>query len=190
MKPINETTVREFCEHMEQSLDTRILDPNSPFIRLIGMVLELIGVDAVEKVIDAWLARWSISLRKFIYVPFNPGVATTRFPLWLQVEVLSHEFTHAYWQQRMRRWFSKYIGRQSFRAAEEIKAFKTQMEVAHAFGRTLEASRCVEILKKSYLLNNLNLYITNRHLKKYQRYVKKGYISQPVTKIVADFWGF
>ena len=190
MKQINEPNVREFADYMEGKIGARLIDPNSPFIRLIGMVLELIGVDAVEKVIDAWLARWSITLRKFIYVPFIPGVATDRFPLWLQVEVLSHEFTHAYWQQRMRRWFSKYIGRQSFRAAEEVKAFKCQMEVAHAFGRTLDKDTCIKVLRKSYLLSNFNLYITNRHLRKFEKYVEKGYISQPVTKIVGEFWGF
>ena len=188
MKKINSSNTRKYSRHMADKYGVYIMTNSGPTARIIEAVLDLIGVSAVEDIVNDWMQRWAITFRRVIYLPFTPGVACDRFPLWLQVQIIGHEFQHIIEQRRGRRWFLRYLFRPWFRAQEEATAFKAQMEIANMFGREISPAKCQDILRKSYLLGKTNSYIAYRVLKKHEKYVNRGYITTESAKETRKFW--
>lgn len=120
--------VRDFWRHMTRAYGTRIIDKNSAWeMRLVGLFLSRIKV--LDK--DDFLRRYTTTIGKRIYTPFDVGVPDDRYGLWGQISVCIHEHQHV--EQLLRDGWLKFAGRylisSAARAAYEAEAYRCNMEL-------------------------------------------------------------
>ena len=186
MKPITAANVRAFAAHLQGKYKAPIIDQSSPLIHVLEALLELMGLDAIEGSVSKWLSKWSISLRRFVYLCFVPG--GRKIPLALQVGILVHEYTHIRRQKKDRRFFVRYIFRSSFRCKYEVEAIKAQMEILHLLGRELTPEVAVGTLR-AYGLTKADLSVALKQLRYYHtNIVERGRMAQAVAKVARDWW--
>ena len=80
---------------------------------------------------DEFLRRYTTTIGKRIYTPFDVGVPDERYDLWRQISVCVHEHQHV--EQLLRDGWLKFAGRylvsSAARAAYEAEAFRCNMEL-------------------------------------------------------------
>jgi len=95
-------------------------------IYLIAMFLEkVIGLD-----VDTFMNEYSTSLGRRIYIPFEIGESTDRFPLDTQVVICTHEHQHVVQYRKDRIAFViRYLADRAQRALYEAEAFRCNLEI-------------------------------------------------------------
>lgn len=63
---------------------------DSGFMRSCAWWLDALGI--LDH--DAFMSRYTTTIRRVIYVPFEVGVPDERFDLWTQIEICAHEHEH------------------------------------------------------------------------------------------------
>ena len=108
MKPteLSPELVRDFWRHMTGAYGTRVIDKSSAWeMRLVGMFLARINVLDEEE----FLRRFTTTIGKRIYTPFEVGVPDEHYDLWSQISVCVHEHQHV--EQLLRDGWLKFAGR-------------------------------------------------------------------------------
>ena len=120
--------VREFWRQMTRAYGTRVIDKESAWeMRLVGLFLSRIHIlDEGE-----FLRRYTTTIGKRIYTPFDVGISHEHYDLWGQITVCVHEHQHV--EQLLRDGWLKFAGRylvsSAARAAYEAEAFRSNMEL-------------------------------------------------------------
>jgi len=100
--------VREFWRQMTRAYGTRVIDNEGEFLR-----------------------RYTTTIGKRIYTPFDVGMPHEHYDLWGQITVCVHEHQHV--EQLLRDGWLKFAGRylvsSAARAAYEAEAFRSNMEL-------------------------------------------------------------
>ena len=128
-------TVRALWRHMTGLYGTRVVDKASAVeMRLAAFALGKMGVLDPE----AFMRRYTTTVGRRIYVPFEVGRPDERHDLWSQVVVCAHEHQHV--EQLLRDGWLRFAGRyllsSAARAAYEAEAYRSNLELA--FWRTGE----------------------------------------------------
>jgi hypothetical protein len=120
--------VRDFWKQMTRAYGTRVIDKRSAWgMRLVGMFLA--RIDVLDE--SDFLRRYTTTIGKRIYTPFDVGVPHEHYGLWNQITVCVHEHQHV--EQLLRDGWLKFAGRylvsSAARAAYEAEAFRCNMEL-------------------------------------------------------------
>jgi oligoendopeptidase F len=170
---------------MEKKYKVKIITRSHWFVQFITLVL--------DNGVNEWLDRWSISMKRYVYLNFTPG--GPKGTAIEQLLTIAHEFGHIRRQKYFtpskktrRKWTTNYVTSTAFRTNEEVAAHKVEMEVAHMFNRTITPSECVAKLD-NYAVKNKDLKVAKKHLDRYDRFVQSGRIAQRVSKVTKEWWG-
>ena len=185
MKKLNQNTVREFAAFMENKYNAPIIGRTNPGIRAAEFALDAMQIPAVVGcTVGKWLDKWAIALKRFVYLPFTPGYGGA---LADQVALITHEYAHIYQQNRIPRWFARYIFRTSYRAEYEVYAAKSEMEIREVLGVPLSPAVMAAALRP-YGLTTADRRVALKHLSMYNEYTSRGRRSQSVGKVAATWW--
>jgi hypothetical protein len=170
--------------HVANALASKYRAPwitkSHPFVKVLEVLLELMGLDVIEGSVSKWLNKWSISLKRFVYFSFTPG--GRKLPILVQLGIVCHEYTHARRQKKDRRFFPRYVGRTSYRCQYEVEAIKAQMEIVHWLGGRIVPEAAVDALR-AYGLTKADRRVALKQLRYYDKHiVQKGRMAQAVAK--------
>ena len=172
--------VRHVANAMAKKYRAPWITKSHPFVKVLEVLLELMGLDVIEGTVSKWLNKWSISLRRFVYLCFVPG--GRKIPLTAQVGILVHEYTHIRRQKKDRRFFVRYVFRTSYRCKYEVEAIKAQMEITHLMGGTITPEAAVDALR-AYGLTKADRRVALKQLRYYDnRVVQMCRMAQAVSK--------
>ena len=175
MKPteLSPELVRDFWRHMTGAYGTRVIDKSSAWeMRLVGMFLARINVLDEEE----FLRRFTTTIGKRIYTPFEVGVSDDHYDLWSQISVCVHEHQHV--EQLLRDGWLKFAGRylvsSAARAAYEAEAYRCNMELHHwRFGELPDLGRLARRLEH-YGCNQNDIDMAERMLELSAVTVRRG----------------
>jgi hypothetical protein len=175
MKPteLSPELVRDFWRHMTGAYGTRVIDKSSAWeMRLVGMFLARINVLDEEE----FLRRFTTTIGKRIYTPFEVGVPDEHYNLWSQISVCVHEHQHV--EQLLRDGWLKFAGRylvsSAARAAYEAEAYRCNMELHHwRFGELPDLGRLARRLEH-YGCNQNDIDMAERMLELSAATVRRG----------------
>ena len=175
MKPteLSPELVRDFWEQMTGAYGTRVIDKSSAWeMRLVGMFLARINVLDEEE----FLRRFTTTIGKRIYTPFEVGVPDEHYDLWSQISVCVHEHQHV--EQLLRDGWLKFAGRylvsSAARAAYEAEAYRCNMELHHwRFGELPDLGRLARRLEH-YGCNQHDIDMAERMLELSAATVRRG----------------
>jgi len=145
---------------------TTIVTSRSAFevIALAG-ALEKLGVKNVQ----SFLARFSITLDKRIYLSFTPGKVDAGPSLIEQCATIAHEHTHVAQAEIVSRevFYIDYLMRPAKRAQYEAEAYRTSMEVLHWAGRPIAhlPDAYARTLASSYMLPGIDVDFARKYLR-------------------------
>jgi hypothetical protein len=119
--------VRAFWTYMESVYGSRQIDKrDAPSMQLVADVLQLLGVQDTQ----TFLTRYTTTVGKRIYTPFDVGVATPAYPLWSQITICVHEHRHvAQYEAENVDYLAHYLASGADRAEYEAEAYRTAAEL-------------------------------------------------------------
>jgi hypothetical protein len=141
--------VRAFWDFMSHEYSTTVVDKAGAVeMQVAAWGLGLMGI------LDAktFLRRYTTTIGRRIYVPFDPGIPHEDWGLWEQIGVCVHEHQHVVQLDR-EGWVlfaGKYLGSKAARAAYEVEAYRCNME--------LQFWRTGEVLDPAELASRLKHY--------------------------------
>ena len=165
--------VRDFWRHMTRAYGTRVIDKNSAWeMRLVGLFLSRIKV--LDK--DDFLRRYTTTIGKRIYTPFEIGVPDERYDLWGQISVCVHEHQHV--EQLLRDGWLKFAGRylasSAARASYEAEALRSNLELTFwRLGRIPDLGRLARKLR-DYACSDGDIAMVERMLELSAETVRRG----------------
>lgn len=94
-------------------------------MKVVSKVLGTLGV--VDQ--DAFMARFTTTIGKTIYIPFTIGEATENWSLWGQIQVCAHEHQHVIQsiEAGEAMFFARYLLDPTYRAVYEAEGYRTNM---------------------------------------------------------------
>ena len=120
--------VRDFWTYMTGLYGTEVIDKeNAIEMQVVAQVLGFAGImDA-----DDFLSKYTTTIGKRIYVPFEIGTESEDWSLWDQILVCVHEHEHVeQFNREGALWFaSKYLFSTAGRAAYEAESYRCDMEI-------------------------------------------------------------
>jgi hypothetical protein len=116
-----------FWAHMQAHYGTcRINKLSSVEMDLIASALDALGILKRAR----FLERFTTTIGKRIYVPFEVGIPRAGWDLWSQIVVCVHEHQHVEQQMRLGVEFeARYLGDRASRTEFEIEAMRSNLEL-------------------------------------------------------------
>jgi len=165
--------VRGLWRHMTRTYGTRVVDKDKAWeMRLVAAVLARMGiVDRRE-----FMRRYTTTIGKRIYVPFDIGNSDARYDLWGQITVCVHEHQHV--EQLLRDGWLKFMGRyllsSAARATYEAEALRSNLELTFwRFGRIPDLGRLARKLS-DYACSDADIAMVERMLELSAETVRRG----------------
>lgn len=122
--------VKAFWAHMQKEFGTSVvLKSSSDMMEVVGQFLDAIGIQDKE----TFLTRFTTTIGKTIYIPFEIGTPGEHYDLWRQLRVCVHEHQHVV-QGGREGWatFSaQYVSSSSWRAGYEAEAYGSDLEMEY-----------------------------------------------------------
>lgn len=130
--------VEDFYRHMTLAFDARLVQKkDDPFMGLVARLLSALSIQDQE----TFMRRYTTTIGHAIYIPFEIGVESEGYPLWWQIQILSHECEHVFqfdgeWNPSEGPWeelaFSaSYVVDPMSRALWEAKAYRVNLELEY-----------------------------------------------------------
>jgi len=135
-----------FWRHMHDHFRTKTVRKGDALeMRLVARALEALGIQQR----DEFLRRYTTTIGRRIYVPFEVGVAASEDELWNQLVVCVHEHQHVVQHDREGLRFElSYLGSRAARARWEAQAYRSNLELHYwRFGSTPPVRPVVEVLR-------------------------------------------
>jgi len=157
---------------------------DSGMMRMIGRFLNAMGI--LDK--KTFLKNYTTTIGSVIYVPFQIGVASTRYPLFNQLTTCVHEHQHVVqWRRGGLSFMLEYLTDSSRRAAYEVDAMHSSLEIHWWYSRRLP-----DISKMSLQLNDYNckkddIVMAEKMLRSISKAVVRGAISTSAGKTAIKY---
>ncbi len=120
--------VRAFWAYMTDHFSSHVVPKSSAVeMRLVSSTLSTLGIlDATT-----FLTKYATTIGHRIYLPFEPGVATSDWPLWGQMTVCVHENQHVVHYDLLGAlaYGYRYLTSPSQRARFEAEAYRSNLEM-------------------------------------------------------------
>lgn len=192
-RPPTKQETLDFFGHMTRIYRIKIIDKRSaPEMKIVAWFLDR------AKIIDRrnFMKYYSVLLGNKLYLPFTPGdINDPDFPLSNQCATIIHECQHREQQFKkgVFRWVWEYATSSARRAAYEIEAYRTNMEIHFWYtGRILDPFRLGRILG-NYSCTSRDIRIAQTSLARHAPYIKQGLIASAATVKALDWirknWG-
>ena len=177
--------VIEFWRVMLARYNTRILNINDPADNsLVQHGLSRMGVTDPNV-----LQNYAITFGTAIYLPFTPGKAVPKWPLWDQIKTCLHEHFHV---ARSRQFEGVEYGfiyqtNSTSRAYFEGEAYRTQLVLEWRYkGKTSDPEALAEKLR-AYKCNDSDISMVAKILRLSLFSIKRGAVPDSVTQFACDW---
>jgi len=185
MTVANPDVVRGLWDHMVAHYDARVMDKaDSEDMELVARFLDQLGVMDGE----TFLRRYTTTIGRTIYVPFQIGVDQGRHSLHGQVRLCAHEFQHVV--QHIRepgRYELEYLTDTAARARLEAEAFRSNMELEWFLtGRLLRPMDLADNLV-AYACTDADVAVAAKALSMSSRVVSKGGVINEASKVAIAY---
>lgn len=182
---LTEDIVRRLWDHMEKSFGSHRARKEGPEMRTIANMLDEMGVlDGQD-----FLRRYTTTLGRTIYTPFEIGVPSPGYDLAAQARTCVHEHQHV--QQFLEggpRFSLDYLTDSAHRAAYETEAMKCNLEVHFWLtGKLLDVAAMARGLKY-YACTDDDIVVVTRALSMIAKTVEKGGVSSDAGKVAIKWF--
>jgi hypothetical protein len=119
--------VRAFWSYMQSVYGSQQIDKrDAPSMKLVAEVLQLLKIEDTQ----TFLGRFTTTIGKRIYTPFDVGVPTPEYDLWAQIKICVHEHQHvAQYDAESIDYLARYLASGADRAGYEAEAYRTAAEL-------------------------------------------------------------
>ena len=165
--------VRDLWAYMTKRYGTRVIKKsNARMMRLVARALALMGVMDAE----SFMRRFTTTIGKRIYVPFEIGVEKKSWDLFDQMVICVHEHQHV--EQANKEGFLRFARRYLFskaaRAGYEAEAYRCNMELCFwRTGKVLDPSELAQLLR-SYGCRSADIKVAEKSLRISAETVRRG----------------
>ena len=173
--------VRGLWAYMRGRYGTGVITKSSAAeMRLVAWFLERIDVLDAED----FLARFTTTIGRRIYVPFTPGTPSPGHSLWSQLATCVHEHQHVEQLEREGlRFMVRYLASRSARAAYEADAYRTSLELGFWHTGVLPSPRDLAERLRSYGVREADVDVAETTLIAAARTVKAGGVITPASEV-------
>lgn len=139
--------VRDFWAHMQQQFESKVEQKqSSATMQIAATFLDLIDVQDR----DQFMKDFVTTVGGTIYIPFEIGVESDQWPLWVQLRICVHEHQHVV-QGGREGWATfgaRYLTSSSWRAGYEAEAYGCDLEMEFwRTGKIIDLDQRVASLK-------------------------------------------
>lgn len=157
---------------------------DSGMMKMIGRFLDGMGI--LDK--DRFLENYTTTIGSVIYVPFRIGVTSTRYSLYSQLSTCVHEHQHVVqWRQNGLMFMLEYLTDSSRRAAYEVEAMQSSMEVQWWYRKTLPDIPRMAIKLVDYNCKKDDIMMAEKMLQSISKVVCKGAVTTNAGKTAIKF---
>jgi hypothetical protein len=169
---------------MELAYGSKLARKDAPEMLLIANMLEEMGVQGS----DLFLRRYTTTLGKTIYTPFDVGVESPGYDFASQIRTCVHEHQHVKQFLDAGPKFSlDYLTDSAHRAAYEVEAMKCNMEIHFWLFGKLPGINGMAWKLTDYACTDADIGVTIKALEMIARTVEQGGVSSDAGKVAVNW---
>lgn len=176
--------VRRLWAHMELVFGSNIARKDAPEMQLIAQMLDNMGIMDTQD----FLNRFTTTLGKTIYIPFNIGTESPGYNLASQMRICVHEHQHVHqFLQAGPKFSLDYLTDSAHRAAYEVDAFKCNLEINYWLtGELLDVSALARTLVH-YACSESDIRVATKALSMVSRTIEQGGVTSDAGKVAVKW---
>lgn len=178
--------VQSLWKYMQEKYDSEVVDKDdSVAMKAVAIILNALKIQDKE----TFMKKFTTTIDRAIYTPFEIGVETQSFSYWSQIAICVHEHQHI--EQSLRvGWFTfmgKYLASSSDRACYEAEAYGCDLEMlswanSQDFNFAYYIDRCCSGLT-SYGCNEEDIIMAKQILSARADLISQGTIETQAAKL-------
>jgi hypothetical protein len=165
--------VRGLWAHMTERFGCRVINKgDAAEMKVVAAVLGQLGILNA----DDFLKHYATTIGARIYLPFEIGVPTGDWNLWMQVIVAAHECQHAFRSQQMGllTYGARYLTSSSQRALFEVEAYRASLEMEWWRSLTMPDPGQVAEHLRGYGVSDADVQVATTALRMAAATIKRG----------------
>jgi hypothetical protein len=178
--------VKRFYVFMLRHFDAKVVDKKSDQqMKMVSDFLDSMGI--MDK--DVFLNRFTTTINRDIYIPFEIGVESGNYTLWGQMTILTHECQHV-WQAKVEGFETfgfNYLTSRSNRAHYEAQAFVCDLETHFWRFGTLHDPGARAMILKGYAVEEEDITYAWKHLENCAETIRQGGLISEAGQIAIDY---
>lgn len=177
--------VRAFWHHMSVRFDTTTVNKrDAAGMQLVAHALDLLGILDRER----FLTRFTTTIGRRIYAPFEIGSPQGGWDLWSQVVICVHEHQHVVQHDREGLSYeTSYLTSRAARARFEAEAYRTNLEMHFWRHRAIPSTRRLAELLLDYGCRREDVEVVAQSLALSAMSVRRGAVMNEATRAAFDW---